>query len=329
MKRMFMSCVLAAFLPASALAHDGIDVQVSLAGGPGWGPEETWIEFEAERDAFVAVYATFSDGSVEIVFPVSAHESHWVDGRERYAVPVYSPRGAWLEDVQAVASSYWFDPFECWLAFDDGHDWRAPRVLVAAAWPTWSWGFSFAWSSPSRCWTQVRRIDWYVPRCDYGSRFDRAWYRSWDHDGHGNWDRGRDRGWDRTGNRSRERDVRTAASPSGSRGRHVVKGESRTPVRRVEAAKPSSRKVQAVKPAPHRKVAVVEERSARSGNAKANGSKREAVKERSPKRESGAKSNSVRWTAGGGSKAKAATAPGKKSSSSRGNSGEPKRRSGR
>ena len=347
MKRMILGGVLAAFLPVAALAHDGIDVRVSLAGGPGWGEEETWIEFEAERDAFVAVYATFSDGSFEMVFPVSDQDDHWVDGHERYAVPVYSRRGVYLEDVQAIASANWFDPAECWLAYDHGYDWRAPRVLVATVWPTWSWGFSFAWSSPSRCWTPVRRCDWYTPRCDYGIRFERSWYRTATCDWNGSWDY---HGWDGDRNRSWSREKSAV--------RHAVKGDVRRPDRKSESWKARTesdrsdrsvrksdavrsrpdhkvqttkssrdRKVQSAQTrperGPERKVQATKERSPKKDVVKANGAQREAGKDRS------AKSNSVRWTAGGGAKAKAAPAPGKKSSSSRGSSGEPKRRSGR
>ncbi len=385
--------VLAALLPVAALANGAIDVRVDLNGGTGWDDEETWIEFEAEQDAFVAVYATFSDGNFEMVFPVSAHDNHWVEGGELYAVPVWSADGVWLEDVQAVASVHWFDPSECWLAFDQGYDWYAPRVLVATAYPVWSWGFSFSWSTHSHCWTEVRRIDWYAPRCDYGSRFDRSWYRTAFRER----DRGWDRGWNRNWDHSREREMRTARAPSARKERRVVRGESALEIRKQKAVKPHVRNREEVRGRvrgrddvkPHVRSREVEkpqwnrdadrsqlrsreaekprlrdrdatkprvrERGVEGPRMRPRDSERprvrrpeasrpqvrrseaqrpqprkpEAVKERRPKRESSSKSNSVRWTAGGGSRQKVDSAPGKKSSASRGKSGEPKRRSGR
>jgi hypothetical protein len=113
-----LAIVLAAsqLLPAAAIpAHVSVDVRVAEPDRSSTG----WIEFRPDRGAWVALYAMFSDGSVQRVFPANGCASHWVDGAETRAVPLVVPRGVCLTNVQAVASVEWFDPFERWLALKE------------------------------------------------------------------------------------------------------------------------------------------------------------------------------------------------------------------
>lgn len=148
-------------LPATALAsHDAVSVDVRVGGGTGWFDDEAWIEFRPSRASWVALYAAFSDGSLELVFPRESGESHWVDGCEPRVVRVFAPCGASLDHVQAVASSGWFDPAECWVAWAGEDDWDGPRVVVVAAAPVVSWGYRVAWCAPARAWNVVRCSSW-------------------------------------------------------------------------------------------------------------------------------------------------------------------------
>jgi hypothetical protein len=145
-----IAIVLAALtvLPVAATAAQ-VAVDVRVAGGLGWN-SENWIEFCPDRGAYVALYATFSDGSVHRVFPVADCGSHWVDGWETRAIPVEVPRGVCLTNVQAVASLEWFDPAESWLVSAPRPVRRTHRVVYAGSWivhqPTW--GFVVGSSRP-------------------------------------------------------------------------------------------------------------------------------------------------------------------------------------
>jgi len=140
------------FLPAAVPAAS-VSVDVRVAGGLGWS-SENWIEFCPDRGAYVALYATFSDGSVQRVFPSNDGASHWVDGWETYAVPVAVPRGVCITNVQAVASLDWFDPSDWWVASGPPAR-RTYCVVRAGSWvrPRPAWGFVVGWSSPEpvRC----------------------------------------------------------------------------------------------------------------------------------------------------------------------------------
>lgn len=128
MKRLAIVLAASQILPAAAIAaHVSVDVRV--AGE--LERSEGWIEFRPDRGAWVALYATFSDGSVQRVFPVDEGASHWVDGSETRAVALVVPRGVCLTNVQAVASVEWFDPSERWLA--SAHAKNRTRMVAFAA----------------------------------------------------------------------------------------------------------------------------------------------------------------------------------------------------
>jgi hypothetical protein len=128
-------------LPAVALGSQVVSVEVRVTGTQERG-SEAWIEFSPNRSAFVALYATFSDGSLIPVFPSNPNLSHWVNGREIRIERIHLPRGAHLESLQAVASAEWFDPRQCWIARSQIRDSNAPRVAVFTTsrrpWTAWS-----------------------------------------------------------------------------------------------------------------------------------------------------------------------------------------------
>ena len=76
MKKIAIVLAACTFLPAAATASP-VSVDVRVAGGLGWN-SENWIEFCPDRGAYVALYATFSDGSVYSVFPTTGCTSHRV-----------------------------------------------------------------------------------------------------------------------------------------------------------------------------------------------------------------------------------------------------------
>ena len=139
---------------APAASSIGVTVQVG-ASGPRWEPG-IWVEFQPERSAYVALYATFSDGTLMRVFPTRHCSSHWVSGWDTRFVRIRTPRGACLESVQAVASDDWFDPYGHWAVTA-----RAWRPLPPGFWvtlsagpsfvyPTHGWGARYARSCPPR-----------------------------------------------------------------------------------------------------------------------------------------------------------------------------------
>lgn len=163
MKRLIAMVMGACLLPVAAFAsHESgnVNVDVRVGGGTGWFDDSAWVEFRPDRGAYIALYAVFSDGSIDLVFPDESCESHWVDGFEARSVQVFAPCGVSLDHVQAVASSRWFDPAECWVAWSDGADWVEPRVYVAAAAPVVCWDFQVAWYAPRHAWSVVRRCSW-------------------------------------------------------------------------------------------------------------------------------------------------------------------------
>ncbi len=154
----FLGAILAvtAAVPAP-VAASSIHVDVRVASGGGWCGEETWVEFAPQRSGWVAVYAAYSDGSLQRVFPTSPGRTHWVDARDVRILPVSVPYGVRLVSVQAVASGHWFDPGDC-------------RLVSAAPGPYGAWTFSIAWSPGSHSRTLVRSWGWGRP---YGPRHPR------------------------------------------------------------------------------------------------------------------------------------------------------------
>jgi hypothetical protein len=143
MTRVAVAAVALTLLPAAAPAT-AVSVDVQIVGGLSWD-SESWIEFCPDRGAYVALYATYSDGSMVPVFPAAAGMSHWVNAWETRAIPVVVPIGVCLTDVHAVASAEWFDPTVGWLASAPAREHCV--VLAGASHPRRpAWGFVVGWS---------------------------------------------------------------------------------------------------------------------------------------------------------------------------------------
>ncbi|GJM43951.1 MAG: hypothetical protein DHS20C21_07930 [Gemmatimonadota bacterium] len=326
MKRTLLAMTALLILPATALATPevNVDVRISAARGSGSGfcdsscgyrscggthhSNEAWVDFHPDRGAFVALYAAFSDGSVSLVFPTEDWNSHWVDPRDDYSVPVWVPNGLRLESVQAVASREWFDPSECYVTYapnagyHHGRDGLQVTVVTSHRRPLVAWNFSVVWGSSHRyeiarswCWEprHVSHVTWAPHRShQWSARHKSKWKahpsrryadsHTWSRD-HGDRDRDHYRA---------DRD----------RGKSSSKSKSRTPARVQETQR---KKVTSTKKTTSVKVARTGRDQAVPGTA--------------------------RWTSGERSsqdKKKVKTASGAKSSKSRKDSGEPKRRSG-
>jgi hypothetical protein len=73
------------------------------------------VEYRPEQPAFVALYAAFSDGTMETVLPEPAGPSHWVASAEARTLTIPLSAGRTLVSVQAVGSTQWFDPEGLWV----------------------------------------------------------------------------------------------------------------------------------------------------------------------------------------------------------------------
>jgi hypothetical protein len=100
-------------LPVSAARAAYVEVDVRVIPGEG---REARVEFVAKNSAWVALYGTFSDGTLRAIFPAEGQGTHWVEANEVRALSVELPADALLESVQAVASTSWFDPAGLWIA---------------------------------------------------------------------------------------------------------------------------------------------------------------------------------------------------------------------
>lgn len=151
----WMAAIGLLLLPATALASNEVNVEVRVNGtrASGWDFTETQIDFRPDCGAFVALYAAFSDGSVHLVFPAEDWRNHWVEPGPPHSVAVRVPAGLRLESVQAVASRYWFDPAECWVAAaprHHGHPRPSVTVVTYRSHPVFSWNFAVTWGSSHR-----------------------------------------------------------------------------------------------------------------------------------------------------------------------------------
>jgi len=157
MKRLWILGSALWFLPVAAAASHEVNVDVRVRGGSGWD-EATVVEFRANRSAYVALYAAYSDGTIAPIFPGRSWENHRVRGRRTYSVMVSVPYGVRIESVQAVASRRWFDPNECWVAAAPHYDRGRPGwvVTTVSQVPLWSFSFHLGWNEPSHGWTVVR-----------------------------------------------------------------------------------------------------------------------------------------------------------------------------
>jgi len=77
------------------------------------------VEFSPDQGAWVALYGTFSDGSLRTLCP-AAQSPEWIPANETHVVSVELTDGLRLESVQAVASPRWFDPQQLWIAAGPG-----------------------------------------------------------------------------------------------------------------------------------------------------------------------------------------------------------------
>ena len=76
-----------------------------------------FVEFSPSQGAWVALYGSFSDGSLRTLVPVDAEASaEWIPANEVRTITVELVDGLRLESVQAVASRRWFDPRQLWIA---------------------------------------------------------------------------------------------------------------------------------------------------------------------------------------------------------------------
>lgn len=134
----------------SAIASPNVGVNVWVENRPSYDGK-VWVRFSPERESYVALYALFSDGSVEPIFPIRNGSEHWVDSCHPQVVTVRVPCGVSLESVQAFASCDWFDPWDCWQACAPRHRgdrWRSPlQVAAAYSYPFSGWSFSLHWDS--------------------------------------------------------------------------------------------------------------------------------------------------------------------------------------
>jgi hypothetical protein len=74
------------------------------------------VEFRADRGAWVALYGSFSDGSLRTLASGEDGSPEWVQADEVRVISVELTEGLRLESVQAVASPRWFDAWQLWIA---------------------------------------------------------------------------------------------------------------------------------------------------------------------------------------------------------------------
>lgn len=211
----------------------------------------TWVEFEADRTGWVAVYAAFSDGSVERVFPVYNGERHKVKRGRVYSVAVETYHNVRIESVQAVGSRKWFDPNEVWVARAPYCDPHRPALVVTTACsvPLTTWHFSVGWGGHTHGLQVVRSWSW-APRVVRSGH-------SHGHHGHGHdYGHGREHRYDDRDDRRRkgskvkwknnEQNERrhyasnnSKSSNSSKNGRKVKESKSRKPAGGDGAANPS------------------------------------------------------------------------------------------
>lgn len=256
--------VLSATFAPSARASHSVSVDVWVQDRASYDGDVR-IEFAPQREAYVALYAVFSDGSVAPVYPVARGRKHWV-GHGHHFVNVRVPRGVYLETVQAYASCDWFDPWDCWQACAPQYSndpWRSPcEVAVAYSYPVSAWSFSLHWDSGwnrpchtghrVRCDAPPRRLvatsggrhsDWKW-KSDAGRGGDARWNGD-DRRDDGRRDdarRGTQESWRDRDGRGNERGETQAvvASKAGKQGKHSVNGKSKG---RPESESSKSRRV--------------------------------------------------------------------------------------
>jgi len=97
-------------LAPEARSEIRVDVRVTEELG-----HAAFVEFTPDQAAWVALYGSFSDGSLRALGPADA-SPEWVPANERRVISVELIEGLHLESVQAVASPRWFDPRQLWIA---------------------------------------------------------------------------------------------------------------------------------------------------------------------------------------------------------------------
>lgn len=197
----------------------------------------TWVEFEADRTGWVAVYAALSNGRVERVFPVYDGERHQVKRGRVYSVPVETYHGVRIESVQAVGSRQWFDPNEVWVARAPYCDPHRPALIVTTACsaPLTTWHFSIGWGGHSHGVHVVRSWSW-APRVVHsGHSHGPVWHGERD-------DRRRQAGskvkW-KNNDANERRHYASNDSNRSNNGRKVKESKSRKPASGDGAANPS------------------------------------------------------------------------------------------
>jgi hypothetical protein len=122
-----------------ALAPDAraeIRVEVRVTEELGLSGRAALVEFSPEEGAWVALYGSFSDGSLRPLGPAAEDSPEWVRANEIRVISVELTGGLRLESVQAVASPRWFDPRQLWIAA--APDGRGLRVSTEDGGGLWS-----------------------------------------------------------------------------------------------------------------------------------------------------------------------------------------------
>jgi hypothetical protein len=122
--RAALALALAGF-PLLALAPEArseirVDVQVTEHS-----ERAARVEFRADRGAWVALYGSFSDGSLRTLASGEDGSPEWVQADEVRVISVQLTEGLRLESVQAVASPRWFDAWQLWIAAAPAENGRA------------------------------------------------------------------------------------------------------------------------------------------------------------------------------------------------------------
>ena len=112
---------------------------------------DVWVDYVPQDEAWVALYAVYSDGSIVPVWPTWNQRPYWTQTCGPQSIRVDVPRGLCLQSIEAYASYNWFDPWAYYEACRPvyvGNPWRHPcEVAVVHAYPVSAWSFSFQWYS--------------------------------------------------------------------------------------------------------------------------------------------------------------------------------------
>lgn len=142
--------ILAGVSASPAHASFSVAVDLYVQDRPSYS-DDVWVDFVPQEEAWVALYAVYSDGSIVPVWPTWNQRPYWQRCYGPQSIRVDVPRGLCLQSVEAYASYDWFDPwgyYEACRPVYIGSPWRHPcEVAVVHAYPVSAWSFSFQWYS--------------------------------------------------------------------------------------------------------------------------------------------------------------------------------------